>query len=120
MENKRKIFTKTMDRALTIIGYGLGVWLLAGLLGFWGLLPESIIWTIIKIVSALVLAFILLMRAEDAEDKSFKKQLIIIGKYILGALAFFAFLALLYFIFGFSFNGVLGKCYPYPWGAGCP
>ncbi|GEM_PF-2781492 len=115
-----KLLSKTWGTLHIIIGYVLAVWLLAGLLGFWGLLPESIAWTVIKVASAVLLAFILLMNVEEAEDKAFKKQLLIVGKYIVGALALFAILALLYFIFGFNFNGVIERCYPYPWMTGCP
>lgn len=119
-EKLKYIAKKNLDRVLTIISYGLCVWLFAGLLGFWQLLPGSKTWTIIKIVSVVLLTFILLMRAEEASDEPFKKQLLIAGKYILGALALFAFFALLYFIFGFSFNGFTERCYPYPWETRCP
>jgi ABC-type sugar transport system permease subunit len=111
-----KILIKIWNKIQNIIGWVLGIWLLAGILGFWKLLPNNIVWTVVKIASAMILAFALLMKVEESEDKPFKVQLKIVGSYILGAVVLFIFMEILYLVF---FNDMHNGCLPYFWES-CP
>lgn len=111
-----KMLIKIRDVCITIIGIALAIWLLAGLLGFWVLLPQNTLWLVIKVVSVALLVFVLIIRSEEAEDKTFKEQVTIIGKFILG----FILVAIVGTVLLLILRGSGSPVCNYPWSSGCP
>lgn len=113
---KMKKNIKIQEKVVEIVGIGLSLWLIAGFLGFWTLLPQNKFWTIIKVVSGALLLFVLIIHTQGAENETFKEQITLIGKILLGAVGLFVVGAVLYIIIN---SGGVAGC-NYPWSTGCP
>jgi hypothetical protein len=111
------IFIKVWNKAQYIIGIILGLWVLSGILGIWGYLPNTTFWLILKVLGVILLLFVLIIRYEEVEDKPLKKQLTLVGTNFLGwIIGIIVILLLGLFIIGTSNN----SCQLYPWAANCP
>jgi len=111
-----KHITKVQDLILTTIGYGLAIWLLAGLFGFWTLLPQNTLWLVVKTISVALLIFVLIIRSEEAEDKTFREQIALIGENVLG---FIVLVVIGFILLSIVESGSPPEC-NYPWSPGCP